>query len=393
MRILIAALSLLLTTSTLAATSLEIWFEHPRSADFVFGEVEVEVEVAATADDSDIVVEVFVDGRRVGELASPPYRLKVDVGYDNVEHEFKAIVRTGSGETETAIVITPKLQVDEVVEVELQQLYVTVTEGDDRVLDLSREDFRISDEGKKQEIVTFERGDIPLTATLLLDCSLSMKGERLEAALHGAGVFVDGMNELDKGMVMLFSDRLLRATEFSDDPEDLATALVNVQAAGGTSVNDHLFMALNRLEKEQGRRVVVLFSDGSDVHSVLPMVEVLQKARSSQALIYWIHLRESDESDHEVPRYTSSWRDLEANQVEFKKLRAAVYESGGRIIVVRNASRLEEAFSAVIQELRDQYVLGYYPSIDRGDGSWHEVKVRVGRPNLTVRTREGYIDY
>ena len=68
-----------------------------------------------------------------------------------------------------------------------------------------------------------------------------------------------------------------------------------VEASGGTSINDHLFMALTRLESVQGRRVVVLFSDGADVHSVLSMAEVLSKASSSQALIYWIHLREPGE--------------------------------------------------------------------------------------------------
>jgi len=198
--------------------------------------------------------------------------------------------------------------------------------------------------------------------------------------------------EHDRALVMLFSDRLLRITEFSDNPQALVPALANVKASGGTSINDHLFMSLARLEMEQGRRVVVLFSDGSDVHSVLPMADVLQKTRSSQALVYWIHLRDPNEND-EIPSYTSSWRDVEANREEFRNLREAVRESGGRTEVVESIAELTDAFAGIIAELREQYVIGYYPSEDLGDGAWHDVKVRVQRPGVKVRTREGYFDY
>ena len=219
-----------------------------------------------------------------------------------------------------------------------------------------------------------------------------MKGERLAAALQGANEFVEEMKPLDQAMVMLFSDRLLRTTEFSEDRELLSRALTDVEAAGGTSINDHLFLALSRLEAVQGRRVVVLFSDGSDVHSVLPMEGVLQKARSSQALIYWIQLRDPAE-ESEVPEYTSSWRNVEANRREFKDLRQAIQESGGRIEVVDDLADLEEAFAGILAELREQYVLGYYPSQANHDGAWRNVRVRVEKNNLDVRTREGYFDY
>ncbi len=193
-------------------------------------------------------------------------------------------------------------------------------------------------------------------------------------------------------MIMLFSDRLLRVTEFSEDRQMLSQALTRVEAAGGTSINDHLFLALSRLEAVQGRRVVVLFSDGSDVHSVLPMEGVLQKARSSRALIYWIQLRDPGEGS-EVPEYTSSWRNVEANRREFKELRLAIQDSGGRIEVVESLDELEEAFAGILAELREQYVLGYYPSEAKHDGGWRDVRVRVEKSGLDVRTRGGYFDY
>ena len=372
------------------AAPIEVWIEKPRSTKFVFGDVDFEASVQS--DEAVAGVEFYLDGRKVVEFISPPYRMLLDVGFDNVEHEFRVVAHTASGETATAVMVTTALKVDEMVAVDLQQLYVTVSAGGRRVLDLDRSDFRITDNGERQEMVTFERGDVPITASLLLDSSLSMgKGDRLEAALQGARVFLHGMKSLDRAQVILFSDRLLRRTTFGDDRKVLAEALDEVHAAGGTAINDHLFLALAGLEREQGRRVVVLFSDGEDVHSVLAMRDVLQKARASQALIYWIFLREAGSDEDRT--YTTSWRDVEANLEEAKLLRQAVRESGGRIEVVEDPAVLDEAFAGILAELREQYVFGYYPSEDRGDGQWHEVKVRVDRSGVSVRARQGYVDY
>ena len=370
------------------AAAIEVWIEKPRSAKMVSGIVEI---VAMAAGDEEVaVVKFIVDGVPVGELTQPPYVIKVDVGDENKEHQFRVEARSASGATATAEVVTPALAIDDSLEIELQQLYVTVTESNRRVLNLNSNDFRIFDDGELQEIVTFESGEVPITATVLLDCSLSMRGERLEAALHGAQVFLDGMDALDKAMLMLFSDRLLRATEFTEDRQTLRNALSGVTASGGTSVNDHLFMALAKLEREQGRRVIVLFSDGSDVQSVLSMTDVLQKARRSQAIIYWIHLRKPGES--EIPSYTSPWRDVEANREEFRTLRETIDESGGRVEEVESIDALDDAFAGILSELREQYVIGYYPTRALGDGSWHDVKVRLQKAG-SVRAREGYIDY
>jgi Ca-activated chloride channel family protein len=386
----ILILSALLAAPVLAEP-IEVWIEKPRSTKFVFGDVDF--EAAVKSDTAVTAVEFYLDDKKVAEFINPPYRLLVDVGFDNREHEFRVVARDASGQTASSVMVTSALQVDEIVEVDLQQLYVTVTEGGQRVLDLDRGDFRISDDGKRQEIVTFERGDVPITASLILDSSLSMKkGERLIAALQGAEVFLTGMNPLDRAMVMLFSDRVLRMTEFGETKESLIQALEKVEAVGGTAINDHLFLALSRLEMEQGRRVVVLFSDGEDVHSVLSMSDVIQKARSSQALIYWIFLREPGQDD-DVRTYTTSWRDADANLKEAKMLRRAIGESGGRIEVVETLAELDDAFVGILAELREQYVVGYYPSADHGDGKWHDVKVRVERSGVAVRTREGYIDY
>lgn len=384
------AVPLILMLFATQAAAVEVWIDSPSGLEYVYGKVDI---VATVVSDENVSgVEIWVDGNRLGELVEPPYQVAVDVGYENKVHEFKVIARSVTGKTATSRVVTPVLEVDDVVDIELQQLYVTVTHFGQRVLDLRRQDFRILDDGDRQEVVTFERGDVPLTAALLLDCSLSMMGERLEAALDGARVFIDGMQELDEAMVMLFSDRLLRETGFSGNQSELGAVLSGVEATGGTAINDHLFAALAKLEARQGRRVVVLFSDGADVHSVLTMEEVLRKARLSQALVYWIYLPEAGDEDG-APSYTSAWRDIEGNKLQFRQLREAVRESGGRVHPLESLDQMDEAFAGILAELREQYVLGYYPTIAQGDGSWHTVKVRVRKAGLDVRTRGGYLDY
>ncbi len=375
------------------ADELEVWIDRPVGDQFVHGPVQIEVAVSGKQAEG-AVVELLLDGKSLGTLVRPPFRLQVDVGNENVAHEFEAIAKAGGGVTARTSVRTPKLKVDDQLKLSLQQFYITTSGSGGRVLDLERDDFRVVEEGREQTIVTFERGDVPLTSVLLLDCSLSMTGKPLEAALEGATHFLAGMNELDETMLMLYSDRLLRASDFTGTPDELRAALTGVEASGGTAINDHLFLALKKLDARQGRSVIVLFSDGTDVHSVLSMAEVAEKVRRSQALIYWIYLRlDPGESPDKVPSYMATWRDIAASQNEFKLLRQAVEESGGRVQVVDHLEELDDAFVGIMQELREQYVIGYYPSDPAAAGSWREVKVRVKRPGVKVRAREGYAAY
>ena len=268
----------------------------------------------------------------------------------------------------------------------LRALFVSVTREGIRNLDLSQGDFRLFDNGVEQEIVTFGRDELPLTAVLLLDTSESMGAQELEAVRRGAKAFLDGMKPEDEAMLALFSDRLLSFTPFTANKKILASAMENTHSAGGTAVNDFLFLSLKALDARQGQRVVVLFSDGSDVHSVLPASDVLWKAQGSQALIYWIQFGGQHRS------FTSAFRGFQENDREYENLEKAVKESGGRTLQVENIQTMEHTFRTILKELREQYAIGYYPSQAKGDGAFHKVDVRV-RGGGKARHRDGYTDY
>jgi Ca-activated chloride channel family protein len=282
-----------------------------------------------------------------------------------------------------------EIRVDEVIDVELQQLYVTVTRpSGGAVLDLTAADFGILDNGKPQAVSTFSRGDLPLSAVLLLDASASMEGARLRTAAEGVKAFVSRVLPQDEVSVVLFSDELLMRTPFSNDAATLLAPVEGVAARGGTAINDHLYLALRDLDGRFGRRVVVLLSDGVDVESTLGMEDVRWAARGSQALLYWIRLQET--SRGRIER-SSAWRNRNGHEEQLRLLETAVTESGGRVEVIPDVDHVGAALQKILRELREQYVLGYQPTQNHGDGSWHKLEVRV-RGGYRARTREGYFD-
>ncbi len=383
-------LSLLLAPALLAQEQISVTLDSPDPFRAIWGEVVVEAVVRSP--EEIVRVAFYVDGIVVGELEAPPYRLRVAIGDDVGAHRFEVVAYGASGATGSAALTTPPLRVDEELRVSLQQLYVTVTDRSGaRVLDLGVEDFDVLDGRNRQEVVTFARGDIPFTAMVLVDASISMAGEKLRSALLGAKAFFAGMRALDEGRLLVFSDRILHTTPFTTFPEVLSAGLGNVRTRGGTALNDHLYLALKELEERQGRRVVLLLSDGVDSHSVLETADVLRVARRSQALVYWLRLPYG--RGELAPDLSTPWRDVRGYRREREILERTVAESGGRIRILSSIEEISPAFTGILEELRDQYVLGYYPSVARHDKSWRQVRVRLRRPRLGIRCREGYFDY
>jgi Ca-activated chloride channel family protein len=385
-------LALLLPFGALAAAperSLSISLTNPPSGEPIFGATELRAEVRAGAAPVQ-KVEFYLDGLRVGVVDKPPYRLLVDAGQENTAHKIEAVAYDASGATATASLRTGAIQSDLQVDVALRQLFVTVDRGDQPVTYLRKEAFEIFDDGQRQGIITFARGDIPFTAVLALDASGSMIGSRLDTALDAARSFARSMKPLDECKLVLFADRVLQETPFTGSPAILTLGMENIQAKGGTAINDTAYLALKRLEPRTGRKVVILLTDGIDMESVLSMERAQALARTDTVVLYWLQVQEGD---YEIPTAFSSWWHTEdEHQRELNLLRKTVLDSGGRIDTVHNVKELPAALSRLLQELRDQYVLGYYPSKTRGSGTWHDLEVRTKDRTLKVRTHRGYVE-
>ena len=363
-----------LGTSPLAALEIEIL--RPVASDLAFGPVEVELRVDSEGPVRR--VEVHLDGSLVALLDRPPYATTVDAGQANVQHHFRVVVEDAFGNRVEDTVSTSRIEVNEEVEVELQQLYVSVTDRGRAVPGLGAGDFVVlNDEGERQEIVTFGGGDLPISSVLLVDASESMQGAPLEAAVEAVKTYSALTRPDDETTAAFFSDRLLHAAQLAEG-DDMDAFLAGLEARGTTAVNDHLYYALNRLETRLGRRVVVLLSDGLDITSLLDMEKVLWRARRSQAMIYWLRL-EGENAASDPAGFSSNWRTADGNRRQYQTLEQMVRDSGGRIV-------------PVIEELRRQYVLGFHPSGRRHDGSWRPIRVRLPDYRYDIRARAGFID-
>ena len=369
------------------AWGFDVRILQPAAGEPLLGETEVRVEVLPAGTRIERI-EILLDGALAGVAERPPYRVLIDAGEENREHRLEVVARGAGGARATASLAAPRIQADAEIQVELQQLFVTVRQGGRAVQGLTGSDFTVFDQGQPQPLAAFGRGDVPFTAVLLVDASSSMRGGRLDQALDGARAFFAAMAPLDQAKLLLFSDHILLETPFTSVQPVLTLGLRGVQAGGGTALNDALYLAAKRLETRRGRKIAVLLSDGVDVESVLSIEEARAIARR-QVTLYWLRLRRDE--DGKKALVTSAWRDAAEHQRQVELLRAAVSSSGGRIADLAGVEEIPATLTALLRELREQYALGIVPRRTGGRGSWHEVRVEV-RGGLDARTQDGYFE-
>lgn len=377
-----------MASTGLLGQALEVAITAPNYGTVTFGPTRV-AAVTYPVNAAIERMEFYLDGILVATDREPPFEVEIDVGQENRQQRIEVVARGVDGATGSASITTGVIRTDDEVAVELRQLFVTVSRDGRRITDLPREAFSVFDDGQPESLVTFAGGEVPFSAALVVDASRSMSGGKLQTAIEGASHFLGGMQHLDETMLVLFSDRVIEETPFSSFPRMVLLGLRGVEAEGGSAVHDAAYLALKRLTPRLSRKVMILLTDGHDVESVLPMQQVQAVLRREQAVVYWIRL--GGGSGGISAGRINNWRNTEANRLQYELLQQAVTESGGRIVDVAGVDEVGAAFRAVLNELRDQYVLGYYPSSERGPGAWHRVEVRVDA-DADVRVRSGYLE-
>ncbi len=265
-------------------------------------------------------------------------------------------------------------------DVEQVVLPVTVLDGKGRhVTGLGREQFRVLEDGKPQEIRFFSQKDVPVSVGLVLDSSGSMRPKRMEtvlAALH----FIRLSNPADEMFVVNFNENVrfgLPETEpFTSDHNDLRQALLSEKCAGKTALFDAIAAGLDHLRQaSQQKKALIVVSDGGDNASHRSFREVLDLAQKSNVLIYTIGLSDPGDSDQRPD--------------VLKKL---AHTTGGEVFLPEKVSELQGICERVAQDLRSQYTIAYNPSNNQHDGRYHRIAV-VAEENgrkLNARTRAGY---
>lgn len=269
--------------------------------------------------------------------------------------------------------------------VEIVSLNVTVLDGQNHyVTDLTETEFSVFEDGAKQELAFFNRTNLPIALSLLIDTSASME-QRMTTAQEAAIGFVQKLRPQDLAQVVDFDSRVEVAQDFTSDKALLEQAIRATAAGGSTALHNAIYISLKELAKMRAknasdvrRQAIIVLSDGEDTSSLVSYEEVLELAKRSETAIYTIGLQ---------PREAGGAKGF--REAEFV-LRQLGQETGGRAFFPQRSEDLKDVYGQIADELSSQYSVGYASKNGRRDGAWRRVVVQVARPNLTTRTKRGY---
>ncbi|MCL4524787.1 MAG: VWA domain-containing protein [Acidobacteria bacterium] len=279
------------------------------------------------------------------------------------------------------------------VGVNLVNLYVTVRDKNKRILpDLTEEDFQIFEDGQPQKIDSFAREvNLPLTFGMLIDTSISQE-RVLPMEQDAADRFLERvLRAKDLAFVLSFDVNVDLLGDYTGERRELMRAIqrarINspmpdgpVARSGpvGTKLYDAIYAACkDRLAGEAGRKALIILTDAVDAGSQVPLEEALEVAQRNDTVIHIIGV--ADYGFYGWGGYSG--------EGYAKKL---AEQTGGRSIFVNNEKKLEEAFTQISEELRTQYVLGYYPTNRSKDGKFRKIEIKVKRNDAKVLARKGY---
>jgi Ca-activated chloride channel family protein len=256
-------------------------------------------------------------------------------------------------------------------------LYATVTEGGRLVPGLSREDFEILDDGKPQPLTVFSAEILPITVVVMLDTSWSMTSN-IETLKAGSEQFFLRLFKGDRARLGAFNDKIQWASQRSGNRDELIASIAQVDYGNATHLYDALGASLEELVGVEGRKVILVFTDGDDMGSRMRFGTVLDRAQVDEVMVYAIGLA-GETLAYGRPTRTKPDRSL-------KKL---AEETGGGYFELSRADQLTSTFTRVALELHSQYVLGFAPQ--SRDGKTHKLEVRVKKPGMTARARQSYV--
>jgi Ca-activated chloride channel family protein len=261
---------------------------------------------------------------------------------------------------------------------QIVSLFVTVADAQRRLVpDLVKEDFEILDNDKPQPITYFDNSVQPITVVVMLDTSGSMTGSipLLKAA---AEQFLIRLLPEDTGRVGAFNDKIQFGGKFSANRDELVGEVKDLDYGNGTRLWDAVGVSLDELKNIEGRRVILVFTDGDDTESSTRLGTVIDRARADEVMIYSIGLESQYFNGQRMVRSKPDGG-----------LRKISDETGGGYFELTKTSDLAPTFTRVAQELHSQYVIGFTPT--QLDNKVHKLSVRLKKSDLTARARRSYL--
>lgn len=286
-------------------------------------------------------------------------------------------------------------EADDVIRINSDLVNVVVSLGKKPMggSDLKQEDFEITEDGVPQEVANFARdADQPLNLVVLFDTSLSVT-KRLEFERRATARFFERvLRPTDRAALFAVATDVTVVQEFTNKPGLLTQATKQLKAEGATSLYDAIYLASEYLDKDKravpGRHVIVIVSDGGDTISHRGLLDALNAAQQADAVIFGVYTAERTTSQN--------LRDLAAERA----LETLTSETGGEVFRPRTfhfeedddqaLKDLDQAFANLADRLRTQYVLGFFSTNEKRDGSFRRLQIKIKQPGYTAKARSGY---
>jgi Ca-activated chloride channel family protein len=262
--------------------------------------------------------------------------------------------------------------------VNLVEVYAAVLDpAGNPVTGLSRGEFTVVEDGAPQNLSAFAEGDFPLAVAIAVDRSFSMMRRQRSgrspvlSAAAAARTFLGELRAQDQSMIVAIGSEVQVVAPLSSDRPAQLKAVASLTPWGTTGLYDAIIESLDDIQAAKGRRALVLLSDGTDRYSKATAADALARARHSDVMVYPVTIGSTQ------PPLFAQLSTL----------------TGGRSFHPRDAAQLDQVMRTIANELRHQYLLGYTPSrpIVAGQEQWRSITVRVNRPDVTVRARDGYL--
>jgi VWFA-related protein len=254
----------------------------------------------------------------------------------------------------------------------------TVLDSQGRLVpNLEQGEFTILDNGKPQTITFFQNETQPFTVVVMLDYSASMTSS-LDLLRAASEQFLLRMLPQDKGQVGAFSDRIEFSGEFTNDRDDLISALRDLQYGNPTRLWDAVDQSIDMLKPVDGRKVVLVFTDGDDTYSKAGFGTVLDHAKQNEVMVYAIGLQSTYFNGQRMVRSQPD-----------RSLKKIAEETGGGYFELKKTDELAPTFTRVAQELHSLYTLGFSPAAL--DGKEHKLDIKMKQTGMAARARRTYI--
>jgi len=351
--------------------AVRIVFTMPEEGTYASGpmSVAIRLEPAGTPVRS---VTLFADGRLLCTREREPFECAWDAGELVSEHLLRAVVVLADGRRVPRAIRTTGVSHAESVDVDAVHIPVLVTDGSGRfVRGLPREAFRITERQVVQAISYFASENVPLEIIVAVDVSGSMT-DAMPHVKRAVKTFVSALRPTDNVTLIGFNDNVFTLTRPSADLAARLRAIDRLEPWGGTALYDVIVQAIEQLGRQPGRRVLVVFTDGEDLNSHIALAAAERRVEASDAVLYAI-------GQGRAPRVK-----------ELKTVLERLSQKSGGRAFFEDLDGLDQVFANILEELSNQYLLGFISTDTSRDGSWRPLTVEIPGKNYRIRARQGY---